>query len=112
MKGRELLFPRLTPRHGKLSHNFSKQWGRYVRNRVGIKEPLISPAHSFRHFGVDSMYKALVPPHLIREFVGYAGKGAAEQRYAKGLLVGELREHCLPVIKGAVGPILEKLSVE
>jgi integrase len=107
-----MLFPQLTPAHGKLSHNFGKQWSRYVRQKAGIGDPKIAPAHSLRHYTIDLLYKALVPVQVIKALDGHSPGGSeTEGRYAKGLEVGTLREHCLPVIEEAVGPVLSGLMV-
>jgi integrase len=105
-----LLFPQLTRAHGKLGHHFSKQWARYVRHRVGIQNTKIAPMHSLRHFIIDLLYKAMVPERVIKQLDGHApGGGETGGRYAKGLEVETLREHCVPVIEEAVGGLMEKL---
>ena len=105
-----LLFPGLKPANGKLSHNFSKQWSRYVRKKAGIDDPKISPMHSLRHYVIDLLYKALVPVQVIKAMDGHApGGGETGGRYAKGLAVDTLRELCVPVIEETLEPILKLL---
>jgi integrase len=112
--GQGMLFPYLSKAHDKWSHNFGKQWGRYIRNKVGIKDPQISPAHSFRHTIIDLLYKAKVNFEVIRALDGHApGGGESGGRYAKGHLVQTLREDCFPVIEraldGVLGPLMDAL---
>lgn len=88
------VFPELTPVNFKFGHEFSKRFGYYLRNKVGIKARTKS-LHSFRHSATDHLYKKLVQESLIEELTGRAGKTETRKRYAKGYRGGTLYEECI-----------------
>lgn len=93
LKG-ERVFPALKPVNFKYGHEFSKRFGYYLRNKVGISSPKKS-LHSFRHTVSDYLYKKLVMESLIEELTGRAGKTETRNRYTKGYRAKELYEEAI-----------------
>ena len=58
-KGSQRLFPELTKANGKFSHQFSKSFMGYLRNKVKITDPKKN-FHSLRHTATDTLWKAMV----------------------------------------------------
>jgi integrase len=71
---KERLFEEIKPgANGDFSHNFSKWFGRYLRD-IGVKTPKTA-FHSFRHNFKDALVAAGVPESHARTLMGHAGDG-------------------------------------
>jgi integrase len=71
---KERLFEEIKPgANGDFSHNFSKWFGRYVRD-IGAKTPKTA-FHSFRHNFKDALVAAGVPESHARTLMGHADDG-------------------------------------
>lgn len=70
----ERLFEEIKPgANGDFSHNFSKWFGRYLRD-VGVKTPKTA-FHSFRHNFKDALVAASVPENYARMLMGHSDDG-------------------------------------
>ena len=71
---KERLFEDINPgANGDFSHNFSKWFGRYLRE-VGAKTPKTA-FHSFRHNFKDALVAASVPESYARILMGHSDDG-------------------------------------
>ncbi len=71
---KERLFEDIKPgANGDFSHNFSKWFGRYLRE-VGAKTPKTT-FHSFRHNFKDALVAASVPENYARMLMGHSDDG-------------------------------------
>lgn len=80
--GHKSLFPTLKHDwHGKLSGAFSKFFGRYKKQILGIHNPK-KVLYSFRHSMKDAMTKARVPSKYLQRILGHAsGEGSVTDGY-------------------------------
>ncbi len=93
-QGHDRVFPELNKANSKYSHNFSKAFGNYLRNKVKIADRR-KTFHSFRHTVTDCLYKQMVQESIIEELTGRAGKTETRKRYAKGYRVETLYQECI-----------------
>lgn len=76
-EGRKQLFPRLTPnKYGVRTANWSKWWGRYVREKLEIVDRSVT-FHSFRHTFKDQARNSNVPDKVNDELTGHDTGGVA-----------------------------------
>lgn len=61
------LFPLLKPYRGKITHGFSKWWGRYARKFVPVEEH--KTFHSFRHRVTDQFRNQVKPLYAVMQEV-------------------------------------------
>ena len=89
------VFPELKKVNFKYGHEVSKWFSRWIRTKkVGIIHPKKS-FHSFRHNVADLLYKQMVPPSLIEELEGRAGKTETERTYVTGHHAKNLYKECI-----------------
>ena len=88
------VFPELKMVNFKYGHDFSKGFGRYLRNKIKIKDPK-KTFHSFRHNVSNHLYQKVVAESSIEELTGRAGKTETRTRYTKALRVPTLYEECI-----------------
>lgn len=96
------LFSDATPdRFGNRGGNATKVISRWVREKLGITDPRISPSHSFSHRFSTSCKNFNVPPEMKDRLMGHsrgeAGELYGEDYWISTLLV-EIRK--LPVPSG------------
>ncbi|MCJ2143868.1 DUF6538 domain-containing protein [Methylobacterium sp. E-066] len=100
-KGRDL-FPDATPdRFGNRGGNATKVISRWVREKLEITDPRISPSHSFRHRFSTSCKNFGVPPEIRDRLMGHSSGDASElygEDYAISTLCPEIEK--LPVPTG------------
>ncbi len=79
------LFPEIRPYEEKISHNWSKWWGRYAREHIGITDKN-KVFHSFRHTFKDACREAEISEELSDALSGHAStRGNTTARsYGKG----------------------------
>jgi integrase len=92
--GHQRVFPELYVANFKYGHEFSKRFGYYLKNKVGINDKK-KTFHSFRHTVSDHLYKKLVMESLVEELTGRAGKTETRKTYTKGYRVDTLYEECI-----------------
>jgi integrase len=82
--GSERLFPDIKPdRMGVLTGNWSKWWGRYMRNTIGIKDPR-KVFHSFRHTFKDACLRAGIGQEIHDALTGHADGDNEGRSYGAG----------------------------
>ena len=103
-QGQQAVFPTLAADwHGKLSGAFSKFFGRYKREVLGIESPK-KVLYSFRHSMKDFMTRARIPSKYLQRILGHAtGDGEVTDTYGEEdlpleFLVEEFRRISFPVI--------------
>ena len=96
-KGNDRVFPDLKIEHFKYSNRFTKRFGYFLRNKVGIKDKK-KTFHSLRHLvtnhlmnkpGMKSMES------LVKELTGRAGKTETRRTYFKGYRSDVLYKECI-----------------
>ncbi|MBN9452280.1 MAG: site-specific integrase [Bosea sp.] len=97
------LFPLLTPYRGKITHGFSKWWGRYARKFVPVEEN--KTFHSFRHRVTDQFRNQAKPLYAVMQEVLGHDVSDTTSGYGSGF--------DLPTLNSAVqaldyGPKIEK----
>ena len=92
--GHRRVFPELSEANYKYSHQFSKDFGRYLRNKAHIEDSK-KAFHSFRHTVTDHLFKSMVMETVIEELRGGAGKTEGSRRYFKGYHAKTLYENCI-----------------
>jgi integrase len=97
------LFPLLTPYRGKITHGFSKWWGRYARKCVPAEEN--KTFHSFRHRVTDQFRNQAKPLYAVMQEVLGHDVSDTTSGYGSGF--------DLPTLNSAVqaldyGPKIEK----
>ncbi len=76
------LFPALKRnRRGQLGAKFGDWWSRYLRQKIGITDELISPAHSFRHSFITECRRLRMRTDYERALVGHTGEGGKEDAH-------------------------------
>lgn len=76
-KGRARIFDKLTPdRYGSEGGNWSKWFGRYLRNVIGVTDRRMV-FHSFRHTFKEAARRAGVPEDVHDAITGHSGGGVA-----------------------------------
>lgn len=80
--GEEQVFHELTPYRGKMSPNWSKWWGRFLRAKVRISDSR-KVFHSFRHTFKDACRKAIPDEEIRDRLVGHAN-GSVGRDYGGG----------------------------
>ena len=88
------VFPELKMVNYKYGHEFSKRFGYYRKETIGITDSK-KTFHSFRHNVSDHLYQKLVTEALIEELTGRAGKTQTRTRYTKALRVPTLYKECI-----------------
>lgn len=82
--GKGLLFPELKPdSKGKLTGNWSKWWGRYARNELGITDSR-KVFHSFRHTFKDACRGAGITEEVHDSLTGHSSGGVG-RHYGQGV---------------------------
>jgi len=90
-KGDEWLFPDLTPdQFGDRGGNWSKWWGRYARDKIGITDRR-KVFHSFRHAFKDACRAAGIPEEVHDALTGHAGGGVGRS-YGSGVPLARLAD--------------------
>lgn len=85
------MWPELKPdSKGKLTGNWSKWWGRYAREEVGITDPR-KVFHSFRHTFKDATRAAGIEEALSDALTGHSGGGVG-RTYGRGYPIDKLTE--------------------
>ncbi|OUI90091.1 hypothetical protein HK19_12910 [Acetobacter persici] len=81
-----LLFPEVTPdTNNDLSGNASKLLGYWIRKKLHIDDPTLSPAHSWRHLFIDMVAMAGATPDIADALSGHeVGTGSARSGYGEG----------------------------
>jgi len=81
------LFPSVKPdKFGNLAGTGTKTFGNWIRGRVGITDPRISPAHSLRHLFEDRMHHARPTPDEANALGGHeTGGDTSRGGYGNGL---------------------------
>lgn len=97
------LFPVLTPYRGKITHGFSKWWGRYARKFIPAEEN--KTFHSFRHRVTDQFRNQAKPLYAVMQEVLGHDVSDTTSGYGSGF--------ALPTLNSAVqaldyGPKIEK----
>jgi integrase len=87
----DLLFPGINPVNGNIAGNLVKRWSGVVRNKAGIKDERISPAHSARHLYIDLCRAAGLDTAMIDRLTGHRTPGL-QARYGKGFDLETLRK--------------------
>jgi len=82
-----VLFPSVKPdKFGNLAGTGTKTFGNWIRGKVGITDPRINPAHSFRHLFEDRMLHARPTPDEANALGGHeTGGDTARGGYGNGL---------------------------
>lgn len=83
------LFPELNPYRGKITHGFSKWWGRYARRFVLDKRKTF---HSFRHRVTDQFRNQVKPADGILQAILGHDKSDTTSGYGKGFDLMTLNE--------------------
>jgi integrase len=88
-KSDEWLFPDLIPdQFGDRGGNWSKWWGRYARDKIGITDKR-KVFHSFRHAFKDACRAAGIPEEVHDALTGHAGGGVGRS-YGSGVPLARL----------------------
>ncbi len=90
LEGHERLFPELKRSNGKLSHNYSKYFGRY-RKKAGVVAS-DKTFHSFRHTVATVWKQAQIHESVPATLLGHSAGGITYTRYGKGYDPKELRK--------------------
>jgi len=94
------LFPHLKPnKRGQYGAKWGDWWGRYVRNKVGITDLRINPAHSFRHAFITECRRVEMREDFERALVGHV-RGSAKKDAHDGY-----GEHLVSALKVAIDRI-------
>jgi integrase len=93
-QGNDRVFPDLKKENNKYSHGLSKSFGRYLRNKVKIKDKK-KTFHSFRHNVTDYLMRNLVQEFLVEELNGRSGKTESSKTYFKGHRSDVLYNECI-----------------
>jgi integrase len=79
------LFPLLKPnRRGQYGAQWGDWWRKYIRNTVGIVDPNIHAAHSFRHLFITELRRHVRDGDLRRALVGHTGDEKKDVHYDYG----------------------------
>jgi len=98
--GNMRLFPRLTPdKHGILTAQWSKWWGRYARKHIGITDTR-KVFHSFRHLFKEMCREAGLSEEVHDALTGHSrggvGRSYGGERYPLKPLFEALQKYTLP----------------
>ena len=94
------LFPELKPnKRTQYGAKWGDWWGRYVRDTVGIADPSINPAHSFRHSFITECRRIEMREDFERALVGHV-RGSAKKDAHDGY-----GEHLVSALKVAIDRI-------
>ena len=99
------LYPDIKPgKDGYYSHNFSKYFGRYLR-QIGSKSRSTS-FHSFRHCFKDALWDADVPDYYVKLLLGHADNsvtaGYGSKKPKPSALYANLSKVTYPVVQEAL----------
>jgi integrase len=87
------LFPNVAPdRFGKRGGNGQKTIGRWVRQKVGIKDRRKAPNHSWRHRFADECRKAGIPREIRFALDGHAPQQVGDRYGSEGYPLAVLAE--------------------
>jgi integrase len=86
LPARSPIFPDLPPDgvFGRRSVAASKRLGRWLRS-LGISDPRISPAHSWRHWFIGAARKAMIPIEVRSAITGHSAKMDESAGYGDGM---------------------------
>ena len=97
------LFPQLKPnKRGQYAAKFGDWWGRYVRDKAGVEDPMIAPMHSFRHSVITDLRQQRVREDEERQILGHTdrdGRGAQKDSH------DGYGEHLVPTLAEVVNLI-------
>lgn len=97
------LFPLLKPnKRGQYAAKFGDWWGRYVRDKAGVEDPMIAPMHSFRHSVITDLRQQRIREDEERQILGHTdrdGRGAQKDSH------DGYGEHLVPTLAEVVNMI-------
>ena len=97
------LFPQLKPnKRGQYAAKFGDWWGRYVRDKAGVEDPLIAPMHSFRHAVVTELRRLRIREDEEHMLLGHANKDGRDERANSHDNYGE---HLVPTLAEVINLI-------
>ena len=89
------LFPGITPdRFGSRAGNGTKTIGRWIRERVGIKDGRKAPNHSWRHYFKSVCRDAEIDEEYHDALTGHKGEGSEGRDYGEYYVAVLYREIC------------------
>ena len=93
-QGNDRVFPDLNIENFKYSNSFTKRFGYYLRNKVGITDEK-KTFHSFRHNVANHLMNKMVSETLVEELNGRSGKTESRRTYFKGFRSDVLYKECI-----------------
>lgn len=97
------LFPLLKPnKRGQYAAKFGDWWGRYVRDKAGVADPMIAPMHSFRHAVITDLRQQRIREDEERQLLGHADRNGRSAQVDSHDGYGE---HLVPTLAEVVNLI-------